>query len=101
MAKVTSSCVVSDRVYINSIADGNVKSGKLGVVMGGKNKLGPEYGFGLSIAEKIKGPILLIKTSWGGKSINYDFRPPSVGEYQLNENKRLTQSRPNQKKCEP
>ena len=54
-------------------------------VWGGKNKLGPEYGFGLSIAEKIKGPILLIKTSWGGKSINYDFRPPSVGEYQLNE----------------
>jgi hypothetical protein len=86
LAKVTSSCVVSDRVYINSIADGNVKSGKLGVGYGGgKNKLGPEYGFGLSIAEKIKGPILLIKTSWGGKSINYDFRPPSVGEYQLNE----------------
>ena len=86
LAKVTSSCVVSDRVYINSIADGNVRSGKLGVGYGGgKNKLGPEYGFGLSIAEKIKGPILLIKTSWGGKSINYDFRPPSVGEYQLNE----------------
>ena len=86
LAKVTSSCIVSDRVYINSIADGNVKSGKLGVGYGGgKNKLGPEYGFGLSIAEKIKGPILLIKTSWGGKSINYDFRPPSVGEYQLNE----------------
>ena len=86
LAKVTSSCVVSDRVYINSIADGNVKSGKLGVGYGGgKNKLGPEYGFGLSIAEKIKGPILLIKTSWGGKSINYDFRPPSVGEYQLDE----------------
>ena len=86
LAKVTSSCVASDRVYINSIADGNVRSGKLGVGYGGgKNKLGPEYGFGLSIAEKIKGPILLIKTSWGGKSINYDFRPPSVGEYQLNE----------------
>ena len=86
LAKVTSSCIVSDRVYINSIADGNVKSGKLGVGYGGgKNKLGPEYGFGLSIAEKIKGPILLIKTSWGGKSINYDFRPPSVGEYQLND----------------
>ena len=86
LARVTSSCIVSDRVYINSIADGNVKSGKLGVGYGGgKNKIGPEYGFGLSIAEKIKGPILLIKTSWGGKSINYDFRPPSVGEYQLNE----------------
>ena len=34
--KVISSCVVSDRVYINSIADGNVKSGKLGVGMGRK-----------------------------------------------------------------
>ncbi len=90
LAKVTSSCIVSDRVYINSIADGNVKSGKLGVGYGGgKNKLGPEYGFGLSIAEKIKGPILLIKTSWGGKSINYDFRPPSVGEYQLNEKQKV------------
>ena len=56
LAKVTSSCGVSDRVYINSIADGNVKSGKLGVGYGGgKNKLGPEYGFGLSIAEKIEG----------------------------------------------
>ena len=86
LAKVISSCAVSDRVYINSIADGNVKSGKLGVGYGGgKNKLGPEYGFGLSIAEKIEGPVLLIKTSWGGKSINYDFRPPSVGEYQLDE----------------
>ena len=86
LAKVTSSCVVSDRVYINSIADGNVRSGKLGVGYGGgKNKIGPEYGFGLSIAQKIKGPILLIKTSWGGKSINYDFRPPSVGEYQLSD----------------
>ncbi len=84
--KVNSSCVVSDRVYINSIADGSKKAGKLGVGYGGGGKkLGPEFGFGLSIAEKIDGPILLIKTSWGGKSINYDFRPPSVGEYQLDE----------------
>lgn len=84
--KVTSSCVVSDRVYINSIADGNVKSGKLGVGYGGNDKkLGPEYGFGLSIAEKIDGPILLIKTSWGGKSLHYNFRPPSAGDYELNE----------------
>ncbi len=84
--KVTESCVVSDRVYINSIADGSKKSGKLGVGYGGGGKkLGPEYGFGLSIAEEIEGPILLIKTSWGGKSINYDFRPPSAGAYELNE----------------
>lgn len=85
-SKVTSACVVSDRVYINSIADGSKKSGKLGVGYGGGGKkLGPEYGFGLSMAQKIKGPILLIKTSWGGKSINYNFRPPSAGPYQLNE----------------
>ena len=85
-SKVTSSCVVSDRVYINSIADGSKKSGKLGVGYGGGGKkLGPEFGFGLSMAQKIKGPILLIKTSWGGKSINYNFRPPSAGPYQLNE----------------
>ncbi|MGK0189403.1 MAG: hypothetical protein ACI9R3_005220 [Verrucomicrobiales bacterium] len=83
---VTAACVVSDRVYINSIADGSKKSGKLGVGYGGGGtKLGPEYGFGLSIAEKIDDPILLIKTSWGGKSLNYDFRPPSAGDYQLNE----------------
>ncbi|MDP6448385.1 MAG: sialate O-acetylesterase, partial [Pirellulaceae bacterium] len=30
-------------------------------------------------------PILLIKTSWGGKSLNTDFRPPSAGPYQFNE----------------
>ncbi|MDP7655678.1 MAG: hypothetical protein QF706_06365, partial [Roseibacillus sp.] len=47
--KVISSCVVSDRVYINSIADGNRKAGKLGVGYGGGDKkLGPEFGFGLS-----------------------------------------------------
>ena len=74
--------MVSDGVYIKSIADANVKSGKLGVCYGGgKNKIGPEYSFGLYIAEKIEGPILLIKTSREGKFINYDFRPPSVGEY--------------------
>jgi alpha-galactosidase len=30
-------------------------------------------------------PILLIKTSWGGKSLNTDFRPPSAGPYVFNE----------------
>ena len=85
-AKVIESLVVSDRVYINSIADGNRKSGKLGIGYGGSaSKLGPEYGFGLSIAEKVDGPILIIKTSWGGKSLNYNFRPPSSGPYELNE----------------
>ena len=82
---ISSSCKISDRVYINSIADRNKKAGKLGIGYGADpSKIGPEYGFGLSIAEKIDGPILLIKTSWGGKSLHYNFRPPSSGEYKLN-----------------
>ena len=88
-AKVASACADSERVYINSIADGNKRSGKLEIGCGGDaSKIGPEYAFGLSIAEKVDGPILLIKTSWGGKSLNYNFRPPSAGPYELNEKER-------------
>ncbi len=80
--KVSAACATADRVYINSIADRNKKSGKLGVGFGADDlKIGPEYGFGLSIAEQVKGPILLIKTSWGGKSLNYNFRPPSLPDF--------------------
>jgi len=80
--KMIDACTVSDRVYVSSIADRNLKSGKLGVGYGADNiKIGPEYGFGLSMAQKIKGPILLIKASWGGKSLMYDFRPPSASDF--------------------
>ncbi|MEM0927353.1 MAG: sialate O-acetylesterase, partial [Planctomycetota bacterium] len=79
-------CVTSDRVYIASIAGRNIRSGKLGVGFGNDEiKIGPEYGFGLPVARQVDGPILLIKASWGGKSINYDFRPPSAEPYQLSE----------------
>lgn len=84
--KMGEACKVSERVYISSIADRNQRSGQLSIGYGADaQKIGPEYGFGLSIAEKVDGPILLIKTSWGGKSLNYNFRPPSAGTYQLNE----------------
>ena len=80
--KAIHACAVSDRVYIASIADSNKKSGKLGVGYGADNlKIGPEYGFGLSMAQKVKGPILLVKASWGGKSLMYDFRPPSAADF--------------------
>ena len=80
---VEAASAVSDRVYINSISDSNRKSGKLGIGHAGHGptSIGPEYAFGLSIAQKIDGPILLIKTSWGGKSLNYDFRPPSLPDF--------------------
>jgi hypothetical protein len=77
---------VSERVYISSIADRHHRSGPLTVGFGGSaDKIGPELGFGMSLAEKIDAPILLIKTSWGGKSLHYNFRPPSAGPYVLSE----------------
>jgi len=48
-------------------------------------KIGPEYTFGITIEKFIDGPILLIKTAWGGKSLNTDFRSPSSGPYVFNE----------------
>ena len=47
--------------------------------------IGPEYTFGLRMQEAQPGPILIIKTAWGGKSLHTDFRPPSAGPYELNE----------------
>jgi hypothetical protein len=38
---------------------------------------GPELGFGITMVEKLKEPILIIKTAWGGKSLHTDYRPPS------------------------
>lgn len=77
---------VSDRVYISSIADGHRRSGPLTVGYGGSaDKIGPELGFGMSMARRTDAPILLIKTSWGGKSLHYNFRPPSTGQYELSE----------------
>ena len=82
--KIKEAFTVSKRVYITSIADGHQRSGPLTVGYGGSpDKLGPELGFGLSLEQKLDAPILLIKTSWGGKSLNYDFRPPSAGPYEL------------------
>ncbi len=59
------------------------KHGPLTVGYGGNttdaDKLGPELGFGVTMYENLKEPILIIKTSWGGKSLMVDFRPPSAG----------------------
>lgn len=77
---------VSEQVYITSIADRNRRSGRLSVGFGAnEDKIGPELGFGMSLAERTEAPILLIKASWGGKSLHYDFRPPSSGPYELSE----------------
>ena len=46
-------------------------------------KIGPEFTFGIAMEKAYDGPILIIKTAWGGKSLNTDFRPPSAGPYEL------------------
>jgi len=48
-------------------------------------KIGPEFTFGIFMEKSHDGPILIIKTAWGGKSLNTDFRPPSAGPYVLPE----------------
>ncbi len=46
-------------------------------------KIGPEFTFGIYMEKELKEPILIIKTAWGGRSLNTEFRPPSAGRYQL------------------
>lgn len=83
---------VCDRVWISSIGCADQEqTGKLTSGYGASQngpKIGPEFTFGLTIQEYVPGKILLIKTSWGGKSLNTDFRPPSAGPYVFNAEQR-------------
>ena len=47
------------------------------------SKIGPEFTFGIFMEKRLKEPILIIKTAWGGRSLNTEFRPPSAGPYKL------------------
>ena len=81
---------VCERVWISSIGCGKdpqeEQTGKLTAGFGATTeKLGPEFTFGLYTQKTTDAPILLIKTSWGGKSLNTDFRSPSAGPYVFNE----------------
>ncbi len=56
--------------------------GPLGIgfsVYGDSHHFGPELQFGHVLGNHLDGPVLLIKTAWGGKSLFHDFRPPSSG----------------------
>ncbi|HSQ57585.1 MAG TPA: sialate O-acetylesterase, partial [Gemmata sp.] len=50
-----------------------------------EKKIGPEFTFGLTMEKRLNGPVLVIKTSWGGRSLHTDFRPPSGGPFVWNE----------------
>ena len=81
---------VQKNVWISSIEpslESGEKHGRLtvGYGAGGRGpKIGPELTFGITMQNHVAEPILLIKTSWGGKSLNSDFRPPSAGPYEFN-----------------
>ena len=79
--------------YLTGSRDGNGEGiGKLTAGYGARKnpsedggKIGPEFTFGIYASKAYDGPILIIKTAWGGKSLNTDFRPPSAGPYVFNE----------------
>jgi len=80
---------VCERVWISSLGSADeIRTGKLTAGFGASQngpKIGPEFTFGLTMQKLTDAPILLIKTAWGGKSLNTDFRPPSAGPYVFNE----------------
>lgn len=80
---------VCERVFISSLGTADQEQvGRLTTGFGaapGGPKIGPEFTFGLYIQKYVPGRILLIKTAWGGKSLNTDFRSPSAGPYVFNE----------------
>ncbi len=45
----------------------------------GRHHFGPELQFGWVVGDSLDQQVLIIKTAWGGKSLNVDFRPPSSG----------------------
>ena len=77
---------VLDEVWISYLSANLEKKGKLTAGFGANDeKIGPELTFGLTMHKVLDEPILIIKTAWGGKSINTDFRSPSAGPYEFSE----------------
>jgi hypothetical protein len=85
---------VCERVWISSLGSADeIRTGKLTAGFGASQngpKIGPEFTFGLTMQKLTDAPILIIKTAWGGKSLNTDFRPPSAGPYVFNETQLTT-----------
>ena len=83
--------ITCEKVWISSVGNdqsGEEHSGKLTAgygAMGRGKKIGPEYTFGIYMQKLLNEPILIIKTAWGGKSLNTDFRSPGSGQYKYNQ----------------
>ncbi len=90
---------VADHVWISYLTgkfDGSANGegiGKLTAGFGARGanptqdggKIGPEFTFGLTMDSALNEPVLIIKTAWGGRSLNTEFRPPSAGPYEFSE----------------
>ena len=90
---------VCDHVWISYLTgryDGSANGeglGKLSAGFGARGdkpaqdggKIGPEFTFGLTMDTALSEPVLIIKTAWGGRSLNTEFRPPSAGPYEFGE----------------
>jgi alpha-galactosidase len=77
---------VCEMAWISSVGcagdDTTEQTGKLTTGFGvSTESIGPEFTFGIYMEKALKEPILIIKTSWGGKSLHTDFRAPSAGPY--------------------
>lgn len=74
---------VRDDVWVRyQREDAPLLHGPLGVgfsVYGDAHHFGPELAFGQILGNHLTNQVLLVKTAWGGKSLNVDFRPPSSG----------------------
>lgn len=74
---------------VNRGAEPGVATGLLSTGFGARpTAFGPEYAFGIMLEKGLNQPVLIIKTAWGGKSLHYDFRPPSAGPYQPTRNEK-------------
>ena len=77
---------VCEMVWISSIGcaddDTTEQTGKVTAGFGAsKEEIGPEFTFGIYMEKALNEPILIIKTSWGGKDLHTAFRPPGAGPY--------------------
>ncbi len=88
---------VCDKVWMSYLTgpyDGSANGEGLGKLTAGfgaredhptqlSSKIGPEFTFGIYMEKGLNEPILIIKTAWGGRSLNTEFRPPTAGPYKL------------------
>ncbi len=82
-----------EKVWISSIgclgdqySDLTEQKGNLTAGFGADtDQIGPEFTFGLTMEKLLGEPILIIKTSWGGRSLSTDFRPPTAGPKVFND----------------